>query len=360
MNQILNQMNNNKTTKIFDGKDYAARSRTDIKNFIDTIRNLDIVNPVRAPKLVIIQVKGNKASDVYVRNKIKACNEVGIEVEHNLIDDIDIENYKSDYMMLIDHIIHFIDKANNDENVDGIILQLPIEWPKLYPVDYAKEGQRYFNEITEIIINRIKPEKDVDGLTVFSAGMLMQDRERVKESQHNSIFANFKYFLPATPYGIYHILSNKEISGIDNFYNKRIVIIGRSNLLGKPLFHLLSNKTTGNGMVTLLHTGCSEQIVNETIKQSDIVICCAGNSSKYIVNKDNIKDGAIVIDAAINVREITDEYGNKKRKLYGDADFENIKDICSFITPVPGGVGPMTITMILTNVIQAWQNNIDL
>lgn len=342
-------------TKIFDGTTYASIFRNSLKEFISYTRNRKYY--VRPPKLAIIQVVGNKSSDVYVRNKIKVCENVGILTEHFVITNDDIQLYKNDYMMLAEHVIHFIVKANFDDSIDGIILQLPIEWAKLYPNEYKEKGKDYFNELTEIIINKINPEKDVDGLTVLNAGMLSQDREL----SINAYISHFtKYFIPATPKGIYEILksNNEGFCPCVSLNDKKIAIIGRSNLLGKPLFHLLSNKSTGNAQVTLLHTGCSEKNINDTIKESDIVICCAGNPDKYLVNADNIKEGAIVIDAAINVKEIKDKDGNIKRKLYGDADFDNIKDKCSFITPVPGGIGPMTITMLLQNVVDAWQNNI--
>lgn len=317
---------------IFNGKCTAHLIKMQLEYMI---KNMQKDFGFRPPKLVIIQVEGDSASNIYVKNKIKACEVVGILCEHVFIEQSDLKEMK-DAGIVAKYIKRIIKDRNNDKSVDGIIVQLPIDLKSIFDSNNDMP-KSYFDNLVNSIIDEIDPNKDVDGLTLKNAGKLAQDRDGY-------------YHIPATPLGIYTILN--EIWKV-NLNGKKISIIGRSNLLGKPLFHLLSNKTKGNAQVTLLHSACDKKNIDEAIRNSDIVICCAGNPNKYIVNKDNIKDGAIVIDAAINVK--VDENG--KRHLYGDADFENIKDKCEFITPVPGGVGPMTIAMLLRNTFESWIRN---
>ena len=318
--------------KLFDGKTTAKFIRLQLEYMINNMRK-DF--GFRQPKLVIIQVEGNNASNVYVINKIKACEEVGIQCEHIFIEQSDLKKLRL-ASIAVNYIKRIVKERNEDNTVDGIIVQLPIDLNSMFNSN-NKTPKWYYDNLIDSIIDEIEPKKDVDGLTFKNAGKLAQDRDGY-------------YHVPATPLGIYTIL--RDYWKV-NLKGKKITIIGRSNLLGKPLFYLLSNKTKGNAQVTLLHSSCDKENMNEAIRNSDIVICCAGSPNEYIVNKDNIKDGAIVIDAAINVK--VDENG--KRHLYGDADFENIKDKCEFITPVPGGVGPMTIAMLLRNTFETWIRN---
>lgn len=319
--------------KIFDGKTTTKLIRLQLEYMINNMRK-DF--GYRQPKLVIIQVEGDKASNVYVNNKIKACEEVGIQCEHIFIKQSDLKKLRL-ASNAVNYIKRIIKERNEDNTVDGIIVQLPIDLKSIFNSN-NEIPKSYFDNLVDSIIDEIEPKKDVDGLTFKNAGKLAQDRDGY-------------YHVPATPLGIYTIL--RDYWKV-NLKGKKITIIGRSNLLGKPLFHLLSNKTKGNAQVTLLHSSCNKENMNEAIRNSDIVICCAGNPNEYIVNKDNIKDGAIVIDAAINVK--VDENG--KRHLYGDVDFENIIDRCEYITPVPGGVGPMTVAMLLKNTFESWSRNV--
>ena len=318
--------------KLFDGKTTAKFIRLQLEYMINNMRK-DF--GFRQPKLVIIQVEGNNASNVYVKNKIKACEEVGIKCEHIFIEQSDLKKLR-DHNLAVRYIQRIIKERNEDNTVDGIIVQLPIDFQEIFDPEHNFPKENFCNLHNELI-DMVDPKKDVDGLTLKNSAMLMQDRGGY-------------YNIPATPLGIYSILRDYWKVNLEG---KKITIIGRSNLLGKPLFHLLSNKSKGNAQVTLLHSACEKENMNKAIRNSDIVICCAGSPNEYIVNKDNIKDGAIVIDAAINVK--VDENG--KRHLYGDADFENIIDKCEYITPVPGGVGPMTIAMLLKNTFEAWTRN---
>lgn len=327
-NQQLNEYYN----KIFDGKTTGKFIKMQLEYMINNMRR-DF--GFRQPTLCIIQVEGDKASNIYVNNKIKACKEVGIRCEHVFIKQSDLKKLHL-AQMAASYIQRIIKEKNEDNTIDGIIVQLPIDLKSIFNSN-NEIPKSYFDNLINSIIDKIEPKKDVDGLTLKNTGMLAQDRDGY-------------YHIPATPLAIYTIL--KDYWKI-NLKGKKITIIGRSNLLGKPLFHLLSNKTNGNAQVTLLHSSCKKENMNEAIRNSDIVICCAGSPNEYIVNKDNIKDGTVVIDAAINVK--VDENG--KRHLYGDADFVNIIDKCEYITPVPGGVGPMTVAMLLKNTFESWTRN---
>lgn len=327
------KQSNEHYNKIFDGKSSANFIKMQLEYMI---KNMQKDFGFRPPKLVIIQVEGDKASNIYVKNKIKACEEIGILCEHVFIEQSNLKEMK-DAETAAKYIKSIIKDRNNDKRVDGIIVQLPLDLKSIF--DSSNNiPKSYFDNLIDSIIDEIDSNKDVDGLTFKNAGKLAQDRDGY-------------YHIPATPLAIYTILNDYLKI---NWSGKKVTIIGRSNLLGKPLFHLLSNKSKGNAQVTLLHSWCIKENMDEAIRNSDIVVCCAGNPNEYIVNKDNIKDGAIVIDAAINVK--ADENG--KRHLYGDADFENIKDKCEFITPVPGGVGPMTIAILLRNTFESWIRNL--
>ena len=283
----------------------------------------------RCPKLAIIQVIGNPASNIYIRNKIKACKKVGIDV---IVYHINPNMFESNFAIL-DNIINTINDLNNDKNVDGIIIQLPIPFKTNILAEYY----------TKEIINKIAPNKDVDGLNYINQGRLFGEIWK-------------QNLIPATALGIKEILTDiiaKEWKSIDFYKGKLCTIIGRSNLIGKPLMHLLSNKYSIDMTVVMANSHTPVKTLDNLISQSDVVICCAGSKNKYLVNKDNVKKGAIVIDAAINVK--IDEDG--KRHLYGDADIDNIKDKCFYVTPVPGGVGPMTIAMIISNIITCYEIN---
>ena len=273
---------------IINGKELAKQIRSDLKKEADALREDGII-----PKLAVIMVGNDKASEVYVRNKSKACNEVGIEFEEFLKD----ENTTQE------ELIELIDELNKREDVDGILLQSPI--PKQLDIRQA--------------FNRIDEKKDVDGFNPINVGKLAIGED---------------CFISCTPYGVIKMLEayNIEIEG------KRAVVIGRSNIVGKPLAQCLLNK---NATVTICHSKTRE--LESIVKEADIVVAALGRPK--FVTANMIKDGAVVIDVGINRTD--------NGKLVGDVDFENIENKASYITPVPGGVGPMTIAMLMNNVVKA-------
>ena len=243
-------------------------------------------------KLVVIQVGNNEASSIYVNNKKTICEKVGILFECIKYDKIDELS-----------LIKKIEELNSDDSVTGLLVQLPL--PK--ELDEDK------------VIDAISPLKDVDGLTTNNVGKL---------------FSGEKGLVPCTALGVIEILKdiNVNLEGLD------VVIVGRSRLVGLPLIKLLLNE---NATVTICHSRTKE--LKEKTKKADILIVAVGE--KHLIKEDFVKDGAIVIDVGINRVE---------GKLYGDCDFNNIKDKCKYITPVPKGVGPLTITMLISNIISAY------
>ncbi len=272
------------TLKIIDGK----KIRDEIKNnLIDEIKNLD-----EKLKLVVIQVGDNPASDIYVRNKKKLCEETGIIFEHKKYDSIDEET-----------LIKEIEKLNNDEQVTGILVQLPL--PK---------------EINETrVIEKIDYKKDVDGLTSKNIG---------------NLYSKQRGIIPCTAYGIMKIFDYENIP----LEGKNVVLIGRSKLVGIPLISLLLNK---NATVTICHTKTKN--IKEITKKADILIVAAGK--KGLVTKDMINNNTIIIDVGIN---------REDGKIYGDVD-KNVIESCNAITPVPGGVGPLTVIMLVNNVLECYK-----
>ena len=245
------------------------------------------------PKLAVIMVGDDKASKVYVKNKSKACEEIGIEYEEFLMDaDITMEK-----------LLNLIDELNNRDDIHGILLQSPI--PKNLDINQA--------------FNKIDYRKDVDGFHPINVGKLSIGED---------------CFISCTPFGVVKMLEEYNI----DVQGKNVVIIGRSNIVGKPLIQCMLKK---NGTVTVCHS--KTQNIKDITKNADILIAALGKAK--FVTADMVKDGAVIIDVGINR---TDE-----GKLVGDVDFENVKEKASYITPVPGGVGPMTIAMLMTNVVKA-------
>ena len=281
--------------QLIDGKELSKRIKEELKIEADKLKEKGIV-----PKLAVILVGDDSASKVYVKNKSKACNEVGVEFEEILLN--------SNTSM--EKLLSIIDELNNRKDINGILLQSPI--PKGLNIQEAFE--------------RIKWEKDVDGFNPINVGRLMIGQDT---------------FISCTPYGIIKMLEACDIE----IQGKNAVIIGRSNIVGKPLMQCLLNK---NATVTICHS--KTQKIKEITKTADILISAVGKIN--IVTADMVKDGAVVIDVGMNK--------NDKGKLVGDVDFEKVKEKASYITPVPGGVGPMTIAMLMNNVIKATklQNNI--
>lgn len=279
---------------IIDGKALAKKIREQLKIECNELKTNKIV-----PKLAVIMVGDNSASKVYVKNKSKACEEIGILYEEYLLPE-DIKQ---------EELIELIKKLNQDESVNGILLQSPIP------------GHLNINQAFKAISYR----KDVDGFTPSSVGKLSIGEDT---------------FISCTPYGVIKMFEEYNI----DLTGKDVVIIGRSNIVGKPLIQCCLNK---NATVTVCHSKTNN--LKEHTKRADILIAAIGKAK--FITEDMVKKDAVVIDVGIN----RDENG----KLVGDVDFENVEKIASYITPVPGGVGPMTIAMLMNNVIKAAkeQNN---
>ena len=287
---------------LIDGKEISKLVYNDIVNEIDVITK----KIQRPPSLNIILIGDNPSSLTYVNNKLKKCKEIGIS--GNLIKkpkNIDEQN-----------VISIINELNQDEKVDGIILQLPIP--------------NHLNE--RILIEKISPLKDVDGLTATNIGLLSIGKPR---------------FIPATAYGIMEILKNENIIS----EGKNIVVIGRSNIVGKPMVALLSGKDE-NATVTVCHSKTIN--LKQHTLNADVIIVAVGKPN--ILDGSMIKEGAIVIDVGIN--RIENKENSKGFSIVGDVDFNSILKKASSITPVPGGVGPMTIAMLMKNVCEAAKLNI--
>ena len=274
--------------EIIDGKKLAKQIRENLKIECEELKEKGI-----NPKLAVIMVGDDKASKIYVKNKSKACNEIGIKYEEYLLD----ENINQN------ELIELIEKLNNDKTVHGILLQSPV--PDGLDINEA--------------FRKISPEKDVDGFNPTNVGKLALNQDT---------------FVSCTPYGIMRMF---EAYNID-LEGKKVVIIGRSNIVGKPLMQCCLNK---NATVTVCHSKTKN--IKEHIKDADVVISAIGKPE--YVTADMVKDGVIVIDVGIN--------RNEDGKIVGDVDFENVSKKASYITPVPGGVGPMTIAMLMNNVIKA-------
>jgi methylenetetrahydrofolate dehydrogenase (NADP+)/methenyltetrahydrofolate cyclohydrolase len=273
---------------IIDGKAIAAEIREELKQSTEAFKAIYETTPC----LAVIQVGDNHASSTYVNNKIKACQEIGFKSKSYHFADITETE-----------LIKKISALNYNTEVHGILVQLPLP--------------EHINE--KYVLEAINPAKDVDAFHPYNTGRLMEGDPE---------------FLPCTPAGVMEMLKrhNIEIEG------KECVVVGRSNIVGKPIAHLLLQQ---NGTVTVCHSKTKD--LKEVCKRADILICAIGKPKFF--NSDYVKLGAVVIDVGIN----RDENG----KLCGDVDFENVLPWASYITPVPGGVGPMTIAMLMKNTYHA-------
>lgn len=284
--------------KIINGNEIAQQIRQEIKEEVARIKEKYNV----VPGLVTILVGENPASVSYVTGKQKTAKELGFySVQENQPETI-----------TEDELLKLIDKYNNDPQIHGILVQLPL--PK------------HINE--NRVIYAIDPKKDVDGFHPVNVGKLM-----IGEPD----------FLPCTPYGIQQLLirSGVETDGAE------VVVVGRSNIVGKPIANILIQKQKGaNATVTICHTGTRDLAFHT--RRADILIVAAGKPKA--ITADMVKEGAVVIDVGVNRIGTTPE---GKPKLCGDVDFEAVKEKASMITPVPGGVGPMTITMLMVNTLKA-------
>lgn len=276
------------TAQLIDGNALSKQLRGDVTRRADALRARGIV-----PGLAVVLVGENPASQVYVRNKVKACEDSGL---HSVLERHPATLSEADLLARVDAL-------NRDPAIHGILVQLPLP----AHIDAHK------------VIEAISPAKDVDGFHVASAGALMVGQPG---------------FWPCTPYGCMKML---ESIGYD-LKGKHAVVIGRSNIVGKPMALMLLQK---NATVTICHSGT--QNLKALTLQADVVVAAVGK--RNVLTADMVKPGAVVIDVGMN--------RNDEGKLCGDVDFDGVKEVAGWITPVPGGVGPMTITMLLVNTLEA-------
>lgn len=286
--------------QILDGKAAAQAVKNELKNATDKL----IKEGKRAPHLAAVLIGNNGASETYVASKVKTCSEIGYNSTLIKLEDSISE----------DELLAKITQLNNDDGIDGILVQLPL--PK-----HINEGR---------IINAVSPLKDVDGFNEVSVGRLVQ---------------GLQTFIPATPYGIMLLLEHYNIPT----KGKHAVVIGRSNIVGRPMSILLSsNHPYGNATVTLCHSHTPN--LKEICLTADILVAALGKPG--FVKEFMVKHKAVVIDVGITRVESTETKSGFRLK--GDVDFEAVSTIASAITPVPGGVGPMTIAGLMKNTMEAY------
>jgi methylenetetrahydrofolate dehydrogenase (NADP+)/methenyltetrahydrofolate cyclohydrolase len=284
--------------KIIDGKQVAADMRAELKDRVAELKKEGIL-----PGLGVILVGEDPASQSYVTAKERACEEAGIYSDDNRLPADTTEQ----------NLLKLIEKMNNDPKINGILVQLPLP-------DHINESK---------VLLAIDPHKDVDGFHPMNIGKMVAGEDA---------------FLPCTPNGIIHLLlrSGVKLEGAE------VVVVGRSNIVGKPIANMLIQKSdTGNATVTVCHTRTKN--LAEHVKRADIVIAAAGRPNT--VTADMVKEGVVVIDVGVN--RVDDATKKRGYRLVGDVDFEAVKEKASLITPVPGGVGPMTITMLMYNTVES-------
>ena len=280
------------TAQLIDGNALSAQLRADVARRAGALRTKGII-----PGLAVILVGDSPASQVYVRNKVKGCNDNGL---HSVLEQYPADLSEADLLARVDAL-------NNDPAIHGILVQLPL--PK--HIDAQK------------VIEAISPAKDVDGFHVASAGALMVGQPG---------------FWPCTPYGCMKMLESLNDGKGYDLRGKHAVVIGRSNIVGKPMALMLLQQ---NATVTICHSA-TDNLKAMTL-QADVIVAAVGK--RNVLTADMVKPGAVVIDVGMN--------RNEEGKLCGDVDFAGVKEVASYITPVPGGVGPMTITMLLVNTMEA-------
>ena len=286
------------TAQIIDGKQVAADMRVELKEQVAELKEKGIV-----PGLGVILVGEDPASKSYVTAKERACENIGIYSDNNRLP---AETSQEELMALVE-------KMNKDPKINGILVQLPL--PK------------GLNE-AEVLL-AIDPAKDVDGFHPVNVGKMVVGE---------------KAFLPCTPHGVVQLLKRSGVT----IEGAEVVIVGRSNIVGKPLANMLiQKKPNANATVTVCHTRTKDLPYHT--KRADIVIAAAGRPNT--VTADMVKEGVVVIDVGVN--RVEDATKKRGYRLVGDVDFEAVKEKASFITPVPGGVGPMTITMLLYNTVES-------
>jgi len=277
------------TAQLIDGNALSRQLRSEVATRATALKARGVT-----AGLAVVLVGDNPASQVYVRNKVKACEEAGL---HSVLE-------KYDASMTEAELLARVEALNNDPSIHGILVQLPL--PK--HIDDHK------------VIEAISPLKDVDGFHVASAGALMVGEVGFKA---------------CTPYGCMKML---ESIGMKDLRGKHAVVIGRSNIVGKPMAMMLLQ---ANATVTICHSGTAD--LAAMTRQADVIVAAVGK--RDVLTADMVKPGAVVIDVGMN--------RNDEGKLCGDVDFAGVKEVAGFITPVPGGVGPMTITMLLVNTMEA-------
>ena len=292
------------TARILDGKSIAQDMRAELALEIEVLKSRGLT-----PGLGVLLVGDNPASRSYVTGKERACEDIGI--------------YSAEMRLPATatraEIMDVVQSFNANDRIHGILVQLPLP-------DSSMEQD---------VIAAIRPDKDVDGFHPVSVGKMM---------------LGLPTFLPCTPHGVLHILKRSGISTA----GAHVVIVGRSNLVGRPLANLLSQKSdVGNATVTLCHTRTKD--IGYFTKQADIVVAAAGHP--HTITADMIRKGAVVIDVGVN--RVEDPSAKNGYRLVGDVDFEDVKKKASAITPVPGGVGPMTITMLLYNTVASAKNRLN-
>jgi methylenetetrahydrofolate dehydrogenase (NADP+)/methenyltetrahydrofolate cyclohydrolase len=286
------------SAELISGTKIAEEIREELKGKVANLKTKGIT-----PGLVMVRVGEDPASVSYVTGKSKACEELGIYSETIVLPEQSSEK----------ELLAKVDQLNKDPKFDGILVQLPL--PKSINADR--------------VLNAINPEKDVDGFHPVNVGKLLIGEP---------------YFMPCTPHGVQQLLVRSGNSP----EGKHVVICGRSNIVGKPLMAILVQKQKGaNATVTVVHTGTKNMA--ELVRQGDIVVAAMG--SPKAVTADMVRDGAVVIDVGVN--RVADATKKSGFRLVGDTDFDAIKEKAKAITPVPGGVGPMTVTMLMVNTVRA-------
>jgi len=292
--------------KLLDGKVASMAIKAELKTKVDKLKELGS----KVPHLAAVLAGNNGASETYVASKVKSCEELGFKSTLIRLDENITEQ----------NLLEIINKLNHDNDVDGILVQLPLP-------EHIKEQQ---------VINLIDPRKDVDGFHPASVGKMVFGSDT---------------FISATPYGIILLLQHYNI----DTKGKHAVVIGRSNIVGRPMSILLSrNADPGNCTVTLCHSHTKN--LKEICLQADIIIAALGKPE--FLKADMVKENAVVID--VGITRIKDAGKKTGYTIKGDVDFENVAPKCSYITPVPGGVGPMTIAALLMNTYNACCLNRDM
>jgi methylenetetrahydrofolate dehydrogenase (NADP+)/methenyltetrahydrofolate cyclohydrolase len=286
--------------KIIDGKLVAAEIREGIKKEVTELKQKHSL----VPGLAVVLVGNDPASATYVRMKKKGCEELGINSFEYLLPESASEA----------ELLKLVDELNGRSEVNGILVQLPL--PK--QIDEEK------------VLKRISPDKDVDGFHPMNVGKI--------------VIGDDDCFYPCTPYGVQELI----VRNVPDLAGKHLVVVGRSNIVGKPVANMMLQKNSrANCVVTICHTGAKD--IGYYTRQADVLVVAAGRPNT--VKADMVKAGAVVIDVGTN--RVPDPSDPTKHKLVGDVDFDGVSRVASAISPVPGGVGPMTITMLLQNTLKA-------